>query len=222
VTERPLTLERTVGSSLDREPAIRAAIGSTALEALRRQSAQAETAQIRAGHFILPAALGDVAARLVESRSILELGDNWDGEGSPGYEEATWQRAAQFVVDGATRFWRSRQSAPPAPTITNGPDGSVDIIWRAGNRKVLINVPTEPSLGATFYSDPRRSRPLHAGPQERRRRRRTEARGLPGAPWAIESTQNAPRKNRGCRPTGIATPRQSRRKGGRVSPRTMA
>ena len=121
------------------------------MEALRPQRAQAEPAQIRAGHFILPAALGDVATRLIESRSILELGANWDGEGGPGYDEATWQRAAQLVVDGATRFWQSRQSASPAPTITNGPDGSVDIVWRAGNRKVLINVPAEPGLGATFY-----------------------------------------------------------------------
>ena len=32
-----------------------------------------------------------------ESRQILELRDNWDGEGGESYLESTWQRAVDFL-----------------------------------------------------------------------------------------------------------------------------
>ena len=79
---------------------------------------------------------------------MLELGDDWDDEGSPGYEEAIPGFARlQFVADSATRFWRSVGTVPPTPWITNGPDGSVDIVWEAGSRRVLISVPAQDDSG---------------------------------------------------------------------------
>lgn len=99
----------------------------------------------------MPTALRHIAEHVAESRAMLDLNHDWDGEGSPAYNEATWDRAAHLVVDSTTRFWRASRVLPPAPIITNGPDGGVDIVWRSGDRKLLINIPEEPKDVATFY-----------------------------------------------------------------------
>src|SRR5690242_6411887 len=33
-----------------------------------------------------------------DARRLLSLGDDWDGEGSPGYDEQTWSRAADLLI----------------------------------------------------------------------------------------------------------------------------
>ncbi|HEY7031693.1 MAG TPA: hypothetical protein VH482_10215 [Thermomicrobiales bacterium] len=110
------------------------------------------TAAAMVGVFRLPADLARVAERLERSRSMLALGDDWDGEGSPGYAEATWHRTAELVVDAATAHYRQRNMSPPLPIISKGDEGSIDIQWRTAHRNVLINVPAAPDEPATFYA----------------------------------------------------------------------
>src|SRR5215216_5948033 len=47
----------------------------------------------RGGQPMLPAALAGLEAGIASSRSLLDLADDWDDAGAPGYDEATWQRA---------------------------------------------------------------------------------------------------------------------------------
>ena len=101
--------------------------------------------------FALPQDLGHFRPAIERSRSMLDLPDDWDGDGSPGYAEATWQRAVQVVVESSSRYWRTSGQAPPAPSITPGPDVSIDVEWRPAGRKLVLNVPEEPAGVVTFY-----------------------------------------------------------------------
>ena len=56
----------------------------------------------------VPPALAHIADAVEKSRRILDLPDNWDDEGSPGYSRETWERAAHFVLKNALRLWDDR------------------------------------------------------------------------------------------------------------------
>lgn len=95
--------------------------------------------------------LGYVASTLRESRKILEFGDDWDGEGSPGYSEQTWKRAAQFLADNALVFYRKRAGRIPLPAIHHGPEGSIDLYWNTAVRRLLVNIPADPNAAGTYH-----------------------------------------------------------------------
>lgn len=114
--------------------------------------------------FRLPTALTEIADAIKASRSMLALPDNWDGEGSPGYDDATWCRAIAVVVQASTAAWRQQDQRPPVPQISKGPEGSIDILWQVGTSKALINVPADPAQPTTFFAyDPERGRQLGEG-----------------------------------------------------------
>jgi len=103
--------------------------------------------------FTLPGDLAHLAAEIEQSRSMLSLPDDWDEEGSPGYAEATWHRAVALLVQNATRLWRQDRVSVQAPRVRKGPEGSIDLDWRAPDRELLINVPADPAEPATYYGD---------------------------------------------------------------------
>ncbi|MFQ5677782.1 MAG: hypothetical protein ACE5G1_17970, partial [bacterium] len=41
----------------------------------------------------------------------------------------------------------------PTPKITPGPNGSIDILWKSANYRLLINIPDNPKKQASFYGD---------------------------------------------------------------------
>jgi hypothetical protein len=119
----------------------------------RIKTAQADSkTDVEVAGFTLPDALRPVAERLERSRAMLALADDWDGEGSPGYAEETWRRAAELVVNAATAHRRLRGGEAPAPIITKGDEGSIDVQWRAPQRNILINVPAALDEPVTFYA----------------------------------------------------------------------
>lgn len=87
------------------------------------------------------------------SRAILELNDDWDSDGSPGYSEATLNRATTFLLISARRYWDDHQKKLPAPRILPGPDGSIDLHWKTPQRELLINIPADPAAPAGYYGD---------------------------------------------------------------------
>ena len=103
----------------------------------------------------LPLELQHLDVAIEESRELLERPDDWDGEGSPGYDEETWQRATGFLLANAVRLWNDYGVIIDAPEISPGPAGSIDLHWRSGRRELLINVPANPGMPAGFYGDDR-------------------------------------------------------------------
>jgi hypothetical protein len=87
------------------------------------------------------------------SRSILKLEEDWDDQGSSGYSEPTWQRAADFVVGQAAFAERIAGRDLPVPDILPGAKGSIDLHWKTSKFELLVNIPQNASQPATFYGD---------------------------------------------------------------------
>ena len=85
------------------------------------------------------------------SRSILDLPDNWDEEGSSAYAEDTWKRATSFVEECAIGYRGASGVWVDPPKITPGPDGSIDVRWKSSTRSVLINFPADQSQPTQFF-----------------------------------------------------------------------
>jgi len=111
---------------------------------LRQRSVRRNPPPVHVWGFTLPSALSHFVEPIDASRAILKLESNWDAEGSPGYAEVTWRRAIHLVVESATQFWRHFRMTVPEPMIMKGPEGSIDILWTADRRELLVNVPAEP------------------------------------------------------------------------------
>lgn len=116
-------------------------------------------ARIRDARVAQPRPLGPtpgiahLADEIEASRSMLELEEDWDGEGSPGYEEATWRRAVDFLVGNASRLNDEYGVAIESPRIRKGPRGSIDLHWRMPDRELLVNIPADHGLPADYYGD---------------------------------------------------------------------
>ncbi|MGH7900630.1 MAG: hypothetical protein ACRENZ_02725, partial [Thermodesulfobacteriota bacterium] len=88
-----------------------------------------------------------------ESKYILELEENWDGEGSPTYKQSTWRRAIEFISNYAIWIFSETNRIIDAPKIYHGPNGSIDILWKKENYRLLINIPDDAEKPASFYGD---------------------------------------------------------------------
>lgn len=97
--------------------------------------------------------LDDVEAAFERARDILTWPDDWDGEGSPGYAEATWDRARDLVVRAAHAAIGHQVRMVIAPHVDNGPDGSIDLVWELPDRTLLVNVPADPTRWPGYYGD---------------------------------------------------------------------
>jgi hypothetical protein len=96
--------------------------------------------------------LGAIDRAIERSRSMLELQPDWDGEGSPGYAPATWERMAKFLRREATLSWNDRGHAMPVPRISPGPDGSIDVHWVGEGYRLLLNIPAQPEAAVFHHS----------------------------------------------------------------------
>lgn len=96
-----------------------------------------------------------IAAAIAESRSILELQDDWDGEGSPRYEPAVWDRATNFLKRVAIVHKEQFGVWIPAPAILAGPEGGIDLNWEAEQGRLLVHIPVSEKKPIDFYGDNR-------------------------------------------------------------------
>jgi hypothetical protein len=95
--------------------------------------------------------LGALDEELVRSRQvILALGEDWDGENSPGYNSETWDRAAQLARVVCRELVYSLGSGLIVPTIGPAMGGSIDVYWNTPDVTLLLNVPSDPSESVVF------------------------------------------------------------------------
>jgi len=114
------------------------------------------TSQLHLHRPEIPPELHEIEKAIEESRSILDLRDDWDGEGSPGYADEVLDRANEFLIENAVHLWTTCGLRVDAPVIGPGPNGSIDIHWRTRDRSLLVNIPADDDEVATFYGDDRR------------------------------------------------------------------
>lgn len=88
-----------------------------------------------------------------KSKYILKLEENWDDEGSPPYKESTWKKAIEFISKYTVWIFSETNKVIDAPQIYHGPNGSIDLLWEKENYRLLIKIPENPEMPASFYGD---------------------------------------------------------------------
>ncbi len=81
-----------------------------------------------------------------ESQAILETGTEGD---SRSYSLATWRRATQYLRRLSLHADLKGYELP-LPRILPAQDGSIDLLWKSGQRGLLINFPAD-EVEATYY-----------------------------------------------------------------------
>jgi hypothetical protein len=87
-----------------------------------------------------------------KSKYILDLKDNWDDEGSVGYDKITWVKSVEFVTKYANWILESFNKIIDTPKIYHGPKGGIDILWERENYRMLIHIDKE-GVNGLFYAD---------------------------------------------------------------------
>jgi len=100
-----------------------------------------------------PPAIKNLIDAIQQSRVLLQFEDDWDGDGSSGYSESTWNRAQNFLLKNALQLWRRHKTCFDSPTIQPGPYGSIDLHWRTRKRELLINVSSNLEEPISYYGD---------------------------------------------------------------------
>lgn len=93
-----------------------------------------------------------VSAVCEDARDLLSLEEDWDGFGSPVFEEETIERAISLVqrlADSAEKLFRLL----PTPDINPADEGGIDIAWDLAHGMLLINVPSRQEEDATFFGE---------------------------------------------------------------------
>ncbi|MBN2559966.1 MAG: hypothetical protein JXQ75_03440 [Phycisphaerae bacterium] len=105
----------------------------------------------------LPPALAAVAQAVRDSHSIVEREAEWDEEQAEVLtcSEDTWRHAMEILVLHAKTVWYERGVVVNVPTISAGPEGSVDLYWTAEPYGLLLNVPADADESPSYYGDDR-------------------------------------------------------------------
>lgn len=92
-------------------------------------------------------------AAVNESGALLELPDDWDGNGTPGYSEQTWTRAAEVLIAFAALLAANNGVIVEDGEILPSANGGLDIDARSGDRQLLFSVSSDPLREVRFYGD---------------------------------------------------------------------
>lgn len=111
-------------------------------------------------HFIinenakLPPAL-ETLDKVIESGKsrLLQLEDDYDGEGSQAPSEDTVKRATDFIKKIAFAVHSVSGRVVEIPKILPGPGGSVDVCWKTDTFQLLVNFPENREEPASYYGD---------------------------------------------------------------------
>lgn len=82
--------------------------------------------------------------------SLLNLAQDWDGEGARPIQSQTFDRAAtqlHLLNTSVRQTWGERM---PVPMIGPCSDGSLDIFWKTARGTLLINFSADPSESAAY------------------------------------------------------------------------
>lgn len=82
----------------------------------------------------------ELESAIQRSVCILELAEDWDGDGAKPIDPKTWKVATELAQRLARSYEATHRLPLPAPAIGPCPDGSIDLHWRTSGCHVLINV----------------------------------------------------------------------------------
>jgi len=100
----------------------------------------------------LPIELQHITRAIETSRSILDLEENWDGEGGLPFSQKVWEKAVAFLALQAKEGFVRLGIIVGAPRILPSADGSIDLHWKSDAYELLVNIPQD-GTPASYYGD---------------------------------------------------------------------
>lgn len=97
--------------------------------------------------------LEEILEAVEQSKYILGLEDDWDGEGSQKYNPNVWERVAIFLIKLSQKAFTSFSIILNAPIIYHANNGSIDVLWKNERYQLLANFPEDDTSPASFYGD---------------------------------------------------------------------
>lgn len=101
----------------------------------------------------LPIQLYEIKKSIDDAKYMLDLEEDWDDEGGMPVDKNTFIRAIKFLINYSVWLLRNQSIFLVPPQIHPGPDGSIDILWRTKNYRMLINVLPNPERQFEYYGD---------------------------------------------------------------------
>ena len=95
--------------------------------------------------------LDALAAEIERARYLLDLPDDWDTNGSPGFAEATWTRTVGLAVDLSTRLVDGWALTPRDVEIMPGANGNLSLEVVYPGATLLFSVPPERDAPIRYY-----------------------------------------------------------------------
>lgn len=92
---------------------------------------------------------------VLASRSLLDLGDDWDDCGSPGYAEATWSRAVDLLIRMTKQLQSSFGIRLTSVDVMPGSQGDIGLELQTDHRRLLISVPHKIDAPARYFGHDR-------------------------------------------------------------------
>lgn len=99
----------------------------------------------------LPHEMKELGEEIEKSINFLENSDEWDPDEGELFNSATLKSAIKFLTDYAFWVYDKQGFVIPIPKIYPGPDGSIDLLWKKDQYKLLVNIKPYPKTFATFY-----------------------------------------------------------------------
>jgi hypothetical protein len=102
----------------------------------------------------LDAKLEKIAKEIEESKSILELNDDWDSFDAKKIDKEVWFMAVSLLSKYAHYILAEFSTVIQPPEINPVPNGTIDLSWRTKNGRFLMNVKgKESNTLASYYGD---------------------------------------------------------------------
>lgn len=92
---------------------------------------------------------------IARSEELLDLPDNWDNESASRPDRHAWERAVAYLRQIERTSVGLLDVTLPAPRITPGPAGSIDVFWRHRGTRILLNFPVGDAAPNFFGRDDR-------------------------------------------------------------------
>ena len=95
----------------------------------------------------------EIERAIADSRSMMQLPDNWDDEGALQIQEQTWSSAVNLLRKAARSLYETSRQSLPAPRINPCADGSIDLYWKTDAFTLLISVKKDEGVTPDFYGE---------------------------------------------------------------------
>ncbi len=100
------------------------------------------------------AKLSDIVFSIDQSKAILELEEDWNGDNAERILPETWRKAAVFLMNYSKYILENFSTIIKSPEINPCMNGSIDLVWRTKAARLLINVkPAGNPIIASYYGD---------------------------------------------------------------------